>query len=167
MLFTIYLAPGSGVPPTQSQHICIFSSLYAEFVMSVTVADSSRPAHAYLTLQPMCHSERAQSWLCQDRTSRNTKISTTIHVTQSCVKRKTPLSEKSMSNTQPLLLQFINTFHLLIYVSKIRSEYSHCFHHNTYPKTPGNNCSEKLDKLLAHRILLHLLIKDKVRGLNC
>lgn len=59
--------------PTYSQTVCIFSSLYAEFVMSVTVADSSWPAHAYLTPQPACHSERAQSRLCQDheRKSRN------------------------------------------------------------------------------------------------
>lgn len=70
MLFTVYLAPGSVVPPTHSQCMCIFSSLYAEFVMSVTVADSSWPAHAYLTPQPMCHSERAQSRLCQDHVSK-------------------------------------------------------------------------------------------------
>lgn len=76
MLFTVYLAPSFGVPPTQSQCLCIFS-LYAEFVMSVTVADSSWPAHAYLTPQPVCHGERAQSRLCQDHPSRDTEISTT------------------------------------------------------------------------------------------
>lgn len=66
--------------------MCIFSSLYAELVMSVTVADSSRPAHAYLTPQPRCHSERAQSRLCQDHASTNTEISTTTRVElYSCV----------------------------------------------------------------------------------
>lgn len=50
MLFAINLAHGSGVPPTDLVYVqYISSSLNAEFVMSVTVADSGWPAHAYLT----------------------------------------------------------------------------------------------------------------------
>lgn len=146
MLFTISLAPGSGVPPTRSQCMCIFSSLYAEFVMSVTVADSSWAAHAYLTPQPTCHSERAQSRLCQDHPSTNTEISTTTRVAQySCVNlREKQHNLKNLCQTCSrdycrLLILFA---HLLVYIPKTMFEYSHCFH----CKTTGNDCSEKLDK---------------------
>lgn len=109
--------------------------------MSVTVADSSRTAHAYL--MPY-HRERAQTRSSEQK-DRNIR---SIHCSkiQLC-ESKTPAapSENLMPNMAPRLLQLIN---------KITSKYSHCFQRNLKktPTAPRNQTS------LPLRIHSHLFI---------